>query len=298
MTAWCSCTAGYGQTCNHIIAVLYKVEHAIASDYHKPACTEISSKWNDQTQKQVMPKKIKDMDIRKDSRLKESSAEEREAKRKSKLHFDPCRAGEDMVKPEAMGMFLTSLSEKSPKSVIFTGLSYQIGSQLERQLPPSLIEVAEQVAARRKTETDADVTKMFFESVEATHDQINNIEEASRGQSVSEFWNTQRKGRITASMCHTIYTKVKSIVRNPTKKQKVSPLVSQIVFGGPSLDHIEAVKWGENTKRMLEKTLCVLRLQDMQTFLLRHVGLLSIRIFLILLPARTESYCVNVVKKL
>ena len=249
VTAWCSCTAGYGQTCNHIIAVLYKVEHAIASDYHKPACTEISSKWNDQTQKQVMPKKIKDMDIRKDSRLKESSAEEREAKRKSKLHFDPRRAGEDMVKPEAMGMFLTSLSEKSPKSVIFTGLSYQIGSQLERQLPPSLIEVAEQVAARRKTETDADVTKMFFESVEATHDQINNIEEASRGQSVSEFWNTQRKGRITASMCHTIYTKVKSIVRNPTKKQKVSPLVSQIVFGGPSLDHIEAVKWGREHEK-------------------------------------------------
>ena len=78
-----------------------------------------------------------------------------------------------------------AMGEKSPKFVIFTGLSYQIGSQLKRQFSPSLIEVAEQVAARRKTETDADVTKMFFtetdadvtkmffESEAATHDQIN-----------------------------------------------------------------------------------------------------------------------------
>ena len=66
------------------------------------------------------------------------------------------------MKPTAMGMFLTSLGEKFPKSVIFTGLSYQIGSQLERQLPPSLIEVPEKVAAERKTETDADVTKSFL----------------------------------------------------------------------------------------------------------------------------------------
>ena len=86
---------------------------------------------------------IKDMDIRTDSRLKESDFEVRQAKRNAKLNFDPRRAGKEKVKPEAMGMFLTSLSEKSPKSVVFTGLSYQIGSQLERHLSPSIIEVAE-----------------------------------------------------------------------------------------------------------------------------------------------------------
>ena len=38
-------------------------------------------------------------------------------------------------------------------------------------------------------------------------------------------------------------------MRNPTKKQKVSPLVSEIVFGGPPLDHIEAVKWGREHEK-------------------------------------------------
>ena len=33
------------------------------------------------------------------------------------------------------------------------------------------------------------------------------------------------------------------------KPQKVSPLVSQIVFGGPSLDHIKAVKWGREHEK-------------------------------------------------
>ena len=168
---------------------------------------------------------------------------------------------------------MTFLSEKCPKSVIFTGLSYQIGSQLERQLPPTLIEVAEKVAAERKTETDADVTKKFFESAEVSHDQINKIEEASRGQSASEFWITQHKGRITASMCHTIYTKVKSIVRNPKKKQKTSPLVSQIVFGGPSLDHIEAVKWGREHEKEAREDFVRTRSPKHENFSVKTCGL-------------------------
>ena len=27
--AWCSCTAGHSQSCNHVMALLYKVEHAV-----------------------------------------------------------------------------------------------------------------------------------------------------------------------------------------------------------------------------------------------------------------------------
>ena len=33
------------------------------------------------------------------------------------------------------------------------------------------------------------------------------------------------------------------------KKKKTSPLVSQIVYGGQSLDHIEAVKWGRDNEK-------------------------------------------------
>ena len=54
-----------------------------------------------------------------------------------------------------------------------------------------------------------------------------------------------------------------SVVRNPTKKQKISPLVSEIVFGGPPRDPIEAVKRIREHKKMLEKILFVLFHQGM-----------------------------------
>ena len=49
-----------------------------------------------------------------------------------------------------------------------------------------MIEVAEEFSAKRTTETDQDITKTFFESIEVTCGQVDKIEEASRGQSESE----------------------------------------------------------------------------------------------------------------
>ena len=43
-------------------------------------------------------------------------------KQQLKQNFEPQQVGEDTVNSEAMGSFLTSLIENSPKSVIFTGL--------------------------------------------------------------------------------------------------------------------------------------------------------------------------------
>ena len=72
--------------------------------------------------------------------------------------------------------------------MVLTGLYYQTGFQQERHLPPSIIEVAENVATKQKTETYADVTKTFLNQVAVTHEQISKIEEASRGQPESEVW--------------------------------------------------------------------------------------------------------------
>ena len=106
-----------------------------------------------------------------------------------------------------------------------------------------------------------------------THDEISKIEEASRGQSESEVWIKQRKGRITASMCHMICTKVKYIVRNPSKKQKTSPLVSQIVYGVQSLDHIEAVKWGRDHEKDAREDFVRITSPKHNNFCLKTCGL-------------------------
>ena len=43
--AWCNCTAGTF-VCNHIIAALYKIEHANIMGFNDPACTDMPCRWN------------------------------------------------------------------------------------------------------------------------------------------------------------------------------------------------------------------------------------------------------------
>ncbi|XP_071179560.1 uncharacterized protein [Mytilus edulis] len=50
--AYCSCTAGLGQTCNHVASLLFKLESS--NRYGMGACTSSACSW-------VVPKKVKDM---------------------------------------------------------------------------------------------------------------------------------------------------------------------------------------------------------------------------------------------
>jgi len=47
--AHCTCTAGFSECCNHVISVLYKIEHALTNGFINPACTTISCQWNART---------------------------------------------------------------------------------------------------------------------------------------------------------------------------------------------------------------------------------------------------------
>ncbi|CAC5387151.1 unnamed protein product [Mytilus coruscus] len=53
--SWCSCIAGLAQTCNHVIAVLYKIEFATNMGYNDPSCTSVPCGWNTSTKKNVQP---------------------------------------------------------------------------------------------------------------------------------------------------------------------------------------------------------------------------------------------------
>ena len=71
LTCWCSCMAGTSQSCNHVFAVMYKMEYALRMGYIDPACTSVPCAWNKSTNKEIEPKMIKDINIRKKIRSKE-----------------------------------------------------------------------------------------------------------------------------------------------------------------------------------------------------------------------------------
>ena len=45
----CSCMAGTNQSCNHAIAVMYKMEYAVRKCYMGPTCTSMPYKWKQST---------------------------------------------------------------------------------------------------------------------------------------------------------------------------------------------------------------------------------------------------------
>jgi hypothetical protein len=49
VVSWSSYIEGLAQTCNHVIAVLYKVEYGTNMGYNDPACTSIPCGCNTST---------------------------------------------------------------------------------------------------------------------------------------------------------------------------------------------------------------------------------------------------------
>ena len=45
-SAYCSCTAGLAGSCNHVAAILFRIEAALSSGITKPTCTGKLCTWN------------------------------------------------------------------------------------------------------------------------------------------------------------------------------------------------------------------------------------------------------------
>ena len=93
--------------------------------------------------------------------------------------------------------------------------------------------------------------EIFLKNMSTSDKTIQQLKKATRGQSENELWYQLCLGGLTASNHHNIFMNcvVKSI--GPIK-QKTTPLVSQIISGGPK----QATTWGIQIKPSLIKDIC------------------------------------------
>ena len=61
-SCYCTCTAGIGETRNHIAAAMFRVEAAVPSGLSSTSCTSSSNEWLP-CKKDIKPKKIKDINF-------------------------------------------------------------------------------------------------------------------------------------------------------------------------------------------------------------------------------------------
>ena len=96
---------------------------------------------------------------------------------------------------------------------------------------------------------EAEIITLFIEKLNnvINMDVINYIERNTRDQSENDLWFNMRKGRLTASKHHDIYTKVNTLAKSSSIiKPKTTPLVSQIIYKNNTLGKIPAIKWGKD----------------------------------------------------
>ena len=84
--------AGSFETCNHVVATLYKIEYAHTKGWCNLACTETSCQWNKGTRKEVEPKLMTDLFVRNKLRSKHADIDDEnqeETRMKNLNAFDP-----------------------------------------------------------------------------------------------------------------------------------------------------------------------------------------------------------------
>ncbi|XP_065654377.1 uncharacterized protein LOC136080930 [Hydra vulgaris] len=79
VTAHCNCMAGLGETCSHVVAMLYKIEAAVRIGMTSPTPTDLPCQWNQTFIKNIVGFPVSSINLYSDSakeKLKRKKNEE------------------------------------------------------------------------------------------------------------------------------------------------------------------------------------------------------------------------------
>ena len=164
ITTWCFCMTGASRCCNHVIAVLYKVEYANANNFCSPALISMPCDWNKSTKKIIEPKRISEIVVRKKMRSGMGDKPKDTILREEKNLFDPRTNIHRNVTGKRLWEFFYSLSLSSPSAVLFKSIE---GMSIATSMNLSMTNIAIEVVVNHKnSSSDKKITlllrKLFY----------------------------------------------------------------------------------------------------------------------------------------
>uniref|UniRef100_A0A8W8IHF2 SWIM-type domain-containing protein n=1 Tax=Magallana gigas TaxID=29159 RepID=A0A8W8IHF2_MAGGI len=129
LSAYCSCTSGLGQTCNHVAGLLFRIESA--NKLGLTSCTSGTCIWVKPSEKKLQPAQIKSMNFKK-SRHGKSVA--RPLVGKSKADYDVMPEANNDTEACIQKTLLASLKDAIPNACVFKGM-HTTDDQDTTQLP-------------------------------------------------------------------------------------------------------------------------------------------------------------------
>ena len=199
-----------GATCNHIAAVLFKLDHAWQSGLSNMACTSLPAAWIvPSTKKVLQPKKVNDMEWRKPHYR---NRERKVINPVARKLFSPMKKAVEGPTIEAL---MGSLYVSFPGASCFQYAAAHATAGYCVEDDVNVAQEEEVVTTETKTDTIKVQLRACDGSLEKipalTPSQLDIVEGRTRGQSGNAVWIEQRCGRITASVAHMTLTKARKI---------------------------------------------------------------------------------------
>lgn len=217
-SAHCTCTAGLVGTCNHVVAMLFRVEYAVRHGLTKPTSTSTLCYWNVPSGVKInlQPTKFKELYFDKSQYLKGKKQQAIDNKKKF-LQFSPSwdntrnKLQNKKTTRDAVYKTIKNDIHGSCLWEILEGRSLSVEKfEYENAIDcPTIISLAETFLQNNKMESInlQDLIEKFKCSLQYSTEQINALSLKTQSQSQSNEWYNHRIGRITASKFHRVYTR-------------------------------------------------------------------------------------------
>ena len=235
VSGYCTCTAGLLGSCNHVTAMLFRVEAAVSSGVTKPTCTSKLSAWNvpAATKSLLSVKPISELAVVRATYRKRKGTSENGPNCIAYKNFSPYET-EEMENPESMRKKIYGLVKDHIPESRFVEImeikkkrtpSVQI-SDNNNLLLHSVMKKSDEYVYDEDSTLESNVSK-FTMTLEISEDVVSSIYINTKEQANSKLWHELRKGRITASKYHNVYTKINSF--NNKSSVSTTALVKELI---------------------------------------------------------------------
>ncbi|XP_070550367.1 uncharacterized protein [Ptychodera flava] len=233
-SAYCSCTAGLGCSCIHVTAMFFRIEAAVRTGQTNFACTSKLCQWNIPKGKtKIKPMRVRDMNFKAAKFNKDAVRPLVDVTRKL---FDPVKEKHRENNDEKRRRLFNGLRTVAPNGcyeALFDKLPENQSSESDIVIDTLAIDEPPCTLIDDPHPPDENIILKLAESSATKEEFLSNlastsfndydvqiIEGGTVGQADNTTWVKQRKGRITASVFYSVYTKL-----NTVKKKLIVTLI-------------------------------------------------------------------------
>ncbi|KAJ8030935.1 hypothetical protein HOLleu_27485 [Holothuria leucospilota] len=258
-SAYCTCFAGLGSTCNHIAAILFKLDHAFMTGKSRKevACTSKQCTWNVYSggQSVIKGKPVSELQWFKPTYTNTKKKPINTLPRKL---FNPTCSSKKS--PSTQGLYnamLASCQDSTlfryleddhkistpiyPHDATFNEVLW-VSKEVEVETIPNVPIPQPLPALAVGTNT---ISEFLDQLPEYTVEEVSQIEIATRGQFDNPQWKRMREGRITASKLKSVVSRNKTLHSDDSNHSKDPvPIIKQIMGYETINENIPNLKYG------------------------------------------------------